>query len=100
MHAQPQAGLSIVGLPLAYLAFGEASRDTAVQAPVHNSTIGTIVLGGGYFDNKETAALLKKMIDLAGGAGTSLVIIPTADPHLEPAVRTGSPTSLIDYEKA
>jgi cyanophycinase-like exopeptidase len=66
---------------------------------VHNSTKGAIVLGGGYFDRKETSALLRRVIDLAGGAGTFLVIIPTADPLLEPAVRTGSPTSLIDYER-
>jgi len=100
VHTRLQAGLSIVSLLLAHLIFGQASRDTAMQAPLHNSTNGTIVLGGGYFDDKETAALFGKVIDLADGKETSLVIIPTADAQLEPAVRTGSPTSLIDYEKA
>src|SRR5439155_4486427 len=38
--------------------------------------------------------------DLVGGAGISLVIIPTADSQLEPATRAGSSTNLIDYEKA
>ena len=100
VHARFQAGLSIVSLLLAHFVLGQASHDTTMQAPLHNSTNGTIVLGGGYFDDKETATLLKKVIDLAGGAETSLVIIPTADAQLEPVVRTGSPTSLIDYEKA
>jgi cyanophycinase len=61
---------------------------------------GTIVLGGGYFNQENTAALLKRMINLAGDSSISLVVIPTADSQLEPATRAGSSTTLITYEKA
>ena len=93
--------LLIISLLLAdFAVIGQTSRDAAVQSPVQESTNGTIVLGGGYFDQENTAALLKRMIDLAGGAASSLVIIPTADSRLERATRTGASTTLIDYEKA
>jgi len=100
MRGRREALLLIIGLPLADLAvLGQASRDFG-KAPFQKSTDGTIVLGGGYVDPENTAALLKRMTDLAGGAGISLVIIPTADSQLEPATRAGSSTPLIDYEKA
>lgn len=93
--------LLIISLLLADFALiGQASGDAAVQSPFQESTNGHILLGGGYFDQENTAALLERMIDLAGGASTSLVIIPTADSRLEPATRAGSSTTLIDYEKA
>lgn len=101
MHGQRKALFLIVGLFMAdFAVLGQASRGAGVQAPLQESTGGTIVLGGGYFDQANTAALLKRMIDLAGGASISLVIIPTADSQLEPATRGGASTTLIDYEKA
>ena len=82
MRGQRKAPLLFVSLLLAdFAVVGQASRDVAVQSPFQESTDGTIVLGGGYFDQENTAALLKRMIDLAG-AGISLVIIPTADSQL------------------
>ena len=80
MRGQRKALLLSVSILLAdFAVLGQASRGAAVQAPFQKSTDGTIVLGGGYFDQENTAALLKRMTDLAGGAGISLVIIPTAD---------------------
>ena len=84
----------------AALAVGQASRDLAAQLPSQSSRNGTIVLGGGYFDSKESTDLLRRVTELAGGGTVSLVIIPTADPQLEPAKRTGPTTTLIDYETA
>lgn len=101
MRGQRKVRLLIISFLLADLVvIGQTSRDAAVRAPSQESRDGTIVLGGGYFDKENMAALLKRMIDLAGGAGTSLVIIPTADSQLEPATRAGPSTTLIDYEKA
>jgi len=101
MRGQRKAPILFVTLLLAdFAVVGQASRDVAVQSPFQESTDGTIVLGGGYFDQENTAALLKRMIDLAGGAGISMVIIPTADSKLEPATRAGSSTTVSDYEKA
>jgi cyanophycinase len=101
MRGQRKEPLLIICFFLAdFGLIGQASRDAAVQSPLPEPTNGRIILGGGYFDQQNTAALLKRMIDLAGGAGASLVIIPTADSQLEPATRAGSSTTLIDYEKA
>lgn len=84
----------------AALAVAQASRDIAAQVPSQSSRNGTIVLGGGYFDTHESTDLLRRVTELAGGVDMSLVIIPTADPRLEPAKRTGSTTTLLDYETA
>ena len=85
MPRQQTALLLIVSFLLAdFAVLGQASRKAPVQAPFRRSMDGTIVLGGGYFDQENTAALLKTTISLAGGAGISLVIIPTADSQLEP----------------
>jgi len=101
MQRQHKALLVIASLLLAGFAIGDqVSHMASAQVPVNKSTGGTIILGGGYFDQENIAALLKRMTDLAGGAGISVVIIPTADPQQEPATRTGSSTALIDYEKA
>lgn len=101
MPGQRRELVLTVSLLLAGFALiGQASRDAAWQSPFQESTNGHMVLGGGYFDQENTAALLRRMIDLAGGASTSLVIIPTADSQLEPATRAGPSTSLVDYEKA
>jgi len=101
MHGQRKPLLLIVSLFLAdFAVLGQASPGAGAQAPLLGSTDGTIVLGGGYFDQANMATLWKKMIDLTGGAAISLVIIPTADSQLEPAIRGGAQTTLIDYEKA
>jgi len=101
MLGQYKALLLIASLLLAGFAIrGRVSREASAQAPVNRSTDGTIILGGGYFDQENISALLERVTDLAGGAGISVVIIPTADSHLEPATRAGSSTTLIDYEKA
>jgi cyanophycinase len=101
MRGQRKVLLVIVSLLSVDLAvLGQASRNHAAEAPFQNSREGIIVLGGGYFEQEDTAALLRRVIDLAGGAGISLVIIPTADSQLEPSTGTGASTSLIDYEKA
>jgi cyanophycinase len=62
-------------------------------------TKGAIILGGGYFEPAPLQVLKKRFIELAGGSWTALVIIPTADARLEPAVRPGAPTTLANYEK-
>ena len=101
MHEQLKALLWIVSLFLTdFAVLGQVSRGAGALAPLQESTDGTIVLGGGYFNQGNSAALLKRIIDLAGGAGISLVIIPTADSQLEPATSGGASTTLIDYEKA
>ncbi len=101
MFGRRQALFLTVSLFLTdFAVLGQASRGAGAQAPLQESMGGTIVLGGGYFDQANTAVLLKRMIDLVGGAGISLVIIPTADSQLEPATRGGASTTLIDYEKA
>jgi len=101
MRGQRKLLLLSVSILLAdFAVLGQALHGAAVQAPFQKSTDGTIVLGGGYFGQENAVALLKRMTDLAGGAGISLVIIPTADSQLEPATRGGSSTTLIDYEKA
>lgn len=99
VRVRHQATLLIFSLVLAHLVFGQASSGPAAQAPLHNSTNGTIVLGGGYLDEEGISALLRRVVGLAGGARTSLVIIPTADPRLEPAVSRGSHRLLVDYER-
>ncbi len=87
-------------LLLAIVSLLFVNRPALAQPSRDNAADGTIVLGGGYFEQEKSAALLKKIIDLAGGAGTSLVMIPTADSQLEPATGSGSSTSLVDYEKS
>ena len=57
------------------------------------------MLGGGYLDDEGISALLRRAIGLAAGAETSMVIIPTADPRLQPTVRAGSHMLLVDYER-
>ena len=54
---------------------------------------GTMLLGGGCFESGSAPMLRKKMAELAG-RGARLVIIPTADPSLEP-----TPSSLAEYSK-
>src|SRR5579872_3007699 len=86
MRRRRKALLMIVSFLLIDLAaIGQSSRDDPA---------GVIVLGGGYFEQEQAAALLKRIIDLAGGAGISLVIIPTANSQLQ-----ASP-SLVEYETA
>jgi hypothetical protein len=58
MRRQRKKPLLIISFLLADLVvIGQASRDAAVRAPSQESTDGTIVLGGGYFDKENTAAL-------------------------------------------
>ena len=59
---------------------------------------GTILLGGGCFESGAGPMIRKKLAELAGNRAR-LVIIPTADPMLEPATSTGKATLLADYEK-
>src|SRR5882724_10848888 len=101
MRAPRSVLLVIVSLlSVDFAVLGQASRDHTADVRFQSSRDGILVLGGGYFEQENTAALLRRIIDLAGGAGISLVIIPTADSQLEPATGTGASTSLIDYEKA
>jgi cyanophycinase len=58
---------------------------------------GTLILGGGFNDSDQTDLLLQRMIEQAG-TKPNVVIIPTADPRLEPAARAGASLSPIDYE--
>lgn len=99
-HGRPQASLSIASLLVfANLVLGQPSRERAVQTPLQKSMAGTIVLGGGYFGQEDRDALLKKLVGVAGGTNANVVVIPTADVHLEPAIRPGPSTTLMDYEK-
>lgn len=99
VHRLCKAGLVAAWL-VAQIVFGQESANNAVQLAVQDSNDGTIILGGGYFDSKQTADLLRRLVGLAGGPSASLIIVPTADPHLEPAKRSGPSTKLIDYEAA
>ena len=58
---------------------------------------GTLILGGGFTDGDQTDLLLQRMIEQAG-TKPSVVIIPTADPRLEPAARGKVSINPIDYE--
>jgi cyanophycinase len=88
--------LPVVMLLAGLAVFGQSSRGVGGRIPLQKSTEGTIVLGGGYFEAEKSATLLTKIIDLAGGTGISLVIIPTA----EPAVASGPSVSRLDFDKA
>ena len=79
---------------------GQGVRDGFSKASSPNSSEGIIVLGGGYFEQENTAALPRRIVALAGGADISVVVIPTADSQLEPAAGSGATASLANYEKA
>ena len=58
---------------------------------------GTVILGGGFTDSDQTDLLLQRMIEEAG-TKPNVVIIPTADERIEPAVKAGASMNPIDYE--
>jgi len=61
MRGQCKEPLLIISFLLADLVvIGQASRDAAVRARSQESTDGAIVLGGGYFDKENTAAVVRK----------------------------------------
>jgi len=87
---------AIIFFPASPTLFGqEASGENAFAV----ETKGTIILGGGYFEPASLEALKKRFVELAGRSAAALVIIPTANARLEPAVRPGPSTPLADYEK-
>ena len=68
---------------------GQANKGWAQSA----TRQGTMLLGGGCFEDGSAPMLRKKMAELAG-KGARLVIIPTADPSLEPPQ-----SSIAEYSK-
>jgi cyanophycinase len=73
-----------------------ALASTALAGNKHAAS-GTVVLGGGFTDTDGTDLLLQRMIREAG-AKPNVVIIPTADEHIEPAIKAGTSVNPIDYE--
>ena len=63
--------------------FGQVPPGRAAQAPPLDSKDGIIVLGGGFFEEEKSTALLKKIFSLSRSGCSSLVIIPTADSQLD-----------------
>jgi len=62
---------------------------------------GTIILGGGYWSSEHFAGLTKSFVELAGGTSASIVVIPTANKELEPAIDSSSASvSLAEYQKS
>ena len=69
----------------------------AALAGAKKGPSGTVILGGGFTDTDQADLLIQRMIQEAG-TKPNVVIIPTADEHLEPAVKAGASVNPIDYE--
>lgn len=90
-------GRALIRLSAAALVFLLSLGPAPARAGSKHGPAGTIILGGGFTDSDQTDLLLQRMIDQAG-TKPSVVIIPTADPRLEPAARAGVSLNPIDYE--